>query len=448
MKANIPLRRLLAIPVMTALLMLASALAGPAFAAAGNSSGCPTSIKNILVANNVAANFSNSGNTTTYTFLSLTNENPVDGVPGLVKYCVYPTPASLPNAVTVQAIGANGANWIYKKDPADFAFVRPGGNKTNIPLDGKTTTMGTAIWETVPTDQTIILHIADPKVCASIYGGTPPTCFVKPKPGPICNKGDSSIAYNAMPFGVVNCNNPSLGFEATQTNEFGDRVALAGTNRTLVSLKVLFSSFACSDSGHWNTGNCVTSAPNATFTHPITANIYEVADCSGTPCPGNLLASVNQTKTIPYRSSADAVKCPLAYSGETAGSRWFNPDADPVQVPDQCEAAKKTVLEFNFPTGTMLPDQVIWTVKFNTTHYGYTPIGESTTCFVTSIPGPGCPYDSLNVGAKSHVNAPYAGTDIDDSEAFISFGTPSALLVQDFGWQANRPEGAIITTAP
>jgi len=56
------------------------------------------------------------------------------------------------------------------------------------------------------------------------------------------------------------------------------------------------------------------------------------------------------------------------------------------------------VLTFNFPSGTPLPDNV-WTVAFNTTHYGANPIGEGAACFGTSG---GCPHDSLNVDDKSY----------------------------------------------
>jgi hypothetical protein len=178
----------------------------PALAASSASSGCPTSPKNFLVAPNVAATFSNSGTTTTYTFISLTNDNPVNGVPGLVKYCVYPSPATdEPTSINVQAVGEDGSKWISRQDPKEFAFVRPGGNKTDIPLDGKTTTMGTATFNTLPTGQTILLHIADPAVCASTYPGTTsPTCFVKPNSlVSACNIGDgaTTAAYNAIPFG-------------------------------------------------------------------------------------------------------------------------------------------------------------------------------------------------------------------------------------------------------
>jgi hypothetical protein len=307
--------------------------------------------------------------------------------------------------------------------------------------------MGTATWGELPTNQKIILHIADPTVCTNLYGsGASATCFVKPSAGPICNLGDTTVAYNAMPFGVVNCLNPALGFEATSTSEFGDEVGLAGTARDLVSLKVLFASFAC-QSGHWNTADC-TSASGATFTHPITANIYAV-DTSTTPqSPGALLATVTQTKAIPYRPSADPT-CPANAGGAPAGAAWFNPQAPGGGA---CQNSISTVLTFNF-AGDALPDDVIWTVAFDTTHYGSSPIGESASCFGGVG---GCPYDSLNVGAKSYSGAPYAGTDNDPNGAFLSstwtgaycdngVGGTGSLRLDTGCWTGFRPLGEIIT---
>ena len=65
---------------------------------------------------------------TTYRFFS-SNENPTGGVPGLMKYCVYPTPSSttLP-AIHVDARGFNNALWVGVKGTKNFGFVRPGGN--------------------------------------------------------------------------------------------------------------------------------------------------------------------------------------------------------------------------------------------------------------------------------------------------------------------------------
>jgi hypothetical protein len=427
----------------SATLFVVAGTAGPAVAAAGN--GCPSNkvVGSLPTATNVGASFTNNGTTSTYTFSSLTNENPTGGVPGLVKYCVYPTPASQPTTITVAATGANGKTWVSSKGSNNFAFARPGGDKTNIPLNGTTTTMGTATWNTAPTNQTIVLHINDPAVCTNLYGaGTPLTCFVKPSTGPICNQGDTTVAYNAMPTDVVNCLNPALGYEATSTSEFGDEVGLAGTARGLVSLKVDFQSFAC-ESGHWfDAGGC-TSTPGATFTHPITAKIYD---------PGNLttpIAWVTQTQTIPYRPSSNAT-CPANSGPAPAGAAWFNPLAPGGGA---CQNSIATVLTFNFPAGTTLPDTVVWTVAFNTTHFGAAPIGEAASCFGTSG---GCAYDSLNVGAKTYSEAPYAGTDTDPAGAVLDSDWTGAYcdnglsgtgtLRFDTGcWTNFKPLGEIIT---
>ena len=69
-------------------------------------------------------------------------------------------------------------------------------------------------------------------------------------------------------------NVPSVGFQATQTAELGDRIRFAGTNRNLQSVTVTMSSWAC-QTGAWENGNCA-SAPGATFSHPITFTISEV----------------------------------------------------------------------------------------------------------------------------------------------------------------------------
>lgn len=444
--------------------------AGPAAAATG--SGCPASktVGTLPTASNVAASFSNSSRTTTYTFSSLTNENPVGGVPGLIKYCVYPSPSALPTSHTVNATGANGAKWVYATGSKNFAFVRPGGNKTNIPLDGKTTTMGTATWNTLPASQTIILHINDPTACASLFpGSTSATCFVKPSTGPRCTTGDTNVAYNAMPFDVVNCLNPAIGFEATSTSEFGNGVTLAsGTGRSLSQLKVDFQSFAC-QSGHWNTGDC-SSAAGSTFDWPITANIYDPNGVGGLTTP---IATVTTTQTIPYRPSASgATTCPSTGNppGQwTAGSQWFNPQA---VGGGACQNSIGTVLTFNFPSGTVLPGTVVWTVAFNTSDFGVTP-QRPQACNTgpdTNFPGltdGGCPYDSLNVGDNgntggannptSHIdNAPYAGTDTTPASAYLSSTWTGAycdngaagtgFLRLDQGcWDGLRPLGEIIT---
>ncbi|HMA39328.1 MAG TPA: hypothetical protein VKP10_04585 [Gemmatimonadales bacterium] len=398
------------------------------------SSACPNrnALGKFQPADNVAASFSVNGKIATYSFAAV-NENSAGGVPGLIKYCVYSTPAAKPTDHDVQATGANGALWTFRGDSGAFSFGRPDGDPSNIPLDGNTTVIGTATWAEVPGTQTILLHINDPAVCANLYGGDPGTCFVKSGQTSACilDRGETNVAYNAMPFGAADCGASSLGFEATGTKEFGDEVQLAGSTRRLVSLKVLFSSWAC-ESGHWFDGACSTS-PGATFTHDVTANIYAVAVCGGNPCPGALLASVTETQTVPYRPSTDpqcAVLNPADPDPFYYKYGWFNP------VVDACKPQIPTVLTFDFTSKNVtLPDEVIWTVAFNTTHYGAAPIGQGAACFT----GPGgCPYDSFNVGAQTYPGAPYAGIDVQPDTAFVNG-------VGEKDWANYRPLGEIIT---
>jgi hypothetical protein len=445
----------LATLTVTTTLFAVAVAAGPASAATG--SGCPPkkTLGSLATASNVAAGFSNDSNTqtTTYTFSSLTNENPVGGVPGLMKYCVYPTPVSQPTHHTVSTQGSNGADWLFGKGSNNFAFLRPGGNRTNIPLDGTTTTMGTAIWSDLPTTQKIILHINDPTVCATLYGaGTPGTCFVKPSalppPGPICDKGDTSVAYNAMPFDVVNCLNPGVAFEANQWNEFGDSVTLAGASRTLKSLTVDFQSFACV-TGTWDNqsgndpcgGGTTPGVSPGTFTWPITANIY-AADTNGLPTGSALATTGPVDEQIPFRPNADPTNC------SSTPTKWFNPLAPNGGA---CQNSIATKLTFDFSSVTLPADgNVVWTVAFNTSTSGYSPTGDQTPACTTAPVCPLNPADSLNVGDKTYNGtSPYAGTSLFDTNGGLAVGSkgqlpaPLGFFTPD---DNGRPLGEIITT--
>jgi len=182
--------------------------------------------------------------------------------------------------------------------------------------------------------------------------------------------------YNNIPSPLPG-NLLSWGFEAAGTSEFGDRVMFApATGRALTTVNVTMSSFGC-QSGYWFSGDCVT-APGATFSHPITLNIYNVA--AGNQV-GTLIGSVTQTFAVPYRPSADNVNC----TGNDAG-KWFDASSS------ACFNGKASIVTFNL-SGLVVPNQVIFGVAYNTTHYGYMPIG---TAPCSSSPG-GCGYDALNV---------------------------------------------------
>ena len=194
-------------------------------------------------------------------------------------------------------------------------------------------------------------------------------------------------------------NLPSVGAEAYSFNEFGDEVTLApSTPRRLKRVTVTLSSWGC-EQGHWYSGDCVTT-PGDTFAMPITLNIYKATNTDPSTDPvlaGPLIATVTQTFNVPYRPSAD----PLC-TGADAG-KWFLNGSG-------CFNGLAHNVTFTFPFRTILPETVVYGLAYNTTHYGYNPIGESAACYTSSG---GCPYDSLNIALSPTVTVgskPYPDT--------------------------------------
>ncbi len=233
--------------------------------------------------------------------------------------------------------------------------------------------------------------------------------------------------YSAIPVNLPG-NVSSVGFEASSTSEFGDQVMFRGTARRAQTVRVVMSSWGC-QSGHWTTNDCKTKG-TATFNHPITLNIYAL---SGTPgVPGPLLASKTVTFKLRYRPSADPVHCP------TAPGKWYD------QTNRTCYNGFAQKIEFNLATlNVQLPNDVIWGIAYNTTHYGYTPIGETAACFSTPA---GCGYDSLNVGAQTFNPDIIVGTDTDPDVVFVNAkggycaGGPTDTFRADSGcWLPYRP---------
>lgn len=213
--------------------------------------------------------------------------------------------------------------------------------------------------------------------------------------------GSNGPGYNAIP-SQVKGNVASIGFQASRTTEFGDAVGLSGTNRTLSSMKVLLSSWAC-QTGAWETGDCTTT-PGATFDVPITFTIY---DSTGT----TELASTTQHVAVAYRPSASA-QC----TGDDAG-KWYNPSDK------TCYNGYPQTVTMSMSASAKLPDNVVWSVQYKT---------------FTTNGGVSTPADALNVGANSFPNAPYSGTDLDADAVFVNGGLES-------GWTGYRPLGAIST---
>lgn len=191
-------------------------------------------------------------------------------------------------------------------------------------------------------------------------------------------------------------NLPSVGAEAYAFNELGDGVTFAGTSRNLRNVTVTLSSWGC-QSGHWYSNDCVTT-PGATFSVPITFNIYD----AGNPLPGSLIATRTQTFSVPYRPSADHTNC--------TGGRWYH------AVDGTCFNGLATNITFNFSSqNVVLPNSAVYGIVYNTTSYGPSPIGTSASCFASSG---GCPYDSMNialapvvtVGSKPYPDTLYQNT--------------------------------------
>ncbi|HEY2639685.1 MAG TPA: hypothetical protein VGI66_07335 [Streptosporangiaceae bacterium] len=194
--------------------------------------------------------------------------------------------------------------------------------------------------------------------------------FATPGPG-------TSVIYNSVVASPLPGNVPSVGAEAYSFNEFGNEVKFSGTstNRSLTNVVVEMSSWGCV-TGHWYSGDCATP-PGATFDEPITFNVYGP---STNGRPGALIASATQTFAIPYRPSAS----PKCGAGD---GRWYDSKLR------ACFNGLATTINFSF-SGVTLPDQVVYGITYNTSHYGYHPVGQSTACYAS--PG-GCGYDSLNI---------------------------------------------------
>jgi hypothetical protein len=166
----------------------------------------------------------------------------------------------------------------------------------------------------------------------------------------------------------------SEAFQATQTSEFGGEIQLAGTQRQDPTITVTMSSWGCQSAP---SGVCTTT-PGATFSHPITLNLYGVLP-SGEP--GSLIASVTQTFAIPFRPSANAA---------CANPNQWSPDAGA-----NCFNGLANNIAFDLTgRGISLPDKVIVALAYPTSNYGKPAIGPQPC---TSTPQ-GCGYDSLNVG--------------------------------------------------
>lgn len=198
----------------------------------------------------------------------------------------------------------------------------------------------------------------------------------------------SKVLYNSLVPAPGNL--PSIGFEATQTAQFGNEISLTRSAKA-ANVVVTMDSWGC-QSGSWTDDTCTTT-PGSTFGEPLTLNIFRApatnpttqADTPGNGVPGTLIASVTKTFAIPYRPSANNTKC----IGDELGD-WFDARNG------ECFAGLATNVTFNLTSlHVTLPKTFVFGIAYNTSDYGAAPYGDATACHSTSE---GCGYNSLNVG--------------------------------------------------
>jgi hypothetical protein len=197
------------------------------------------------------------------------------------------------------------------------------------------------------------------------------------------------VIYDSIP-SPLPPNVPSVGFQATQTAEFGDDVSFAGTLRHVTTAVVTMSAWA--KHSDWP------GYPAEGFSHPITLNLYNVDhSVPANPAVGTLITSVTQTFLIPWRPEADP----------SCGTAWLASDS-------QCYNGLAFNITFNL--SALLPDEIIYGIAYNTNTWGYAPLHASG------------PYESLNVGLRDYTSFPgplTVGTDVDSDALFWNTSTAS-----------------------
>jgi len=186
-----------------------------------------------------------------------------------------------------------------------------------------------------------------------------------------------TVIYSDIPSPLPG-NLASVGFQATQTSEFGGQVEFGPGSWKSPTVKVTMSSFACV-TGNWFKGDCETPS-GSKFEWPITISLYSVEPDNSV---GTLMARASKTFKLPYRPSFNILHC----NSENAG-KWYS------GASKKCFNGKA----FNISLGlnvAKLPEKAIVSVAYNTSGYGAVPQGYATAC---ASKEEGCFYDSLNVG--------------------------------------------------
>jgi Tol biopolymer transport system component len=296
------------------------ALIGAAPASAGNGCQPAQTIENRLPSDLVGASFTVAANTATYEFDSLVDRSPSGGIPGLIEYCVYPG-STEPDSVTVTATGDNGDDWQDPPAFESFSFVRPDGNPSNIPLDGTSTTMGTATWSGgVPPNQILVLHINDADECDELYNEGAETCWVLPSGTPppqtpeVITEPHFKDSHDPVP-----PDGPYPNFQAPVGAEVHDSATVDGTSNGTPEGEVKFEQF--------DNGTC-SGPPADTDTVDLSDGEADQAKNYPPLMQGDTLsfrASYNSSDTSKWAHSVSAcevitVVCQVAFASKRTGT--------------------------------------------------------------------------------------------------------------------------------
>jgi hypothetical protein len=169
-----------------------------------------------------------------------------------------------------------------------------------------------------------------------------------------------TVIYSTVP-SPLPPNSPSLGYEATSTQEFGDLIQFSGASLNLTGVTVGMSNWAYES--EWEPLGTSTG-----FNIPLTLNLYNVG---AGDTVGSMIATQTIDAFIPWRPEPTPGTCAPGSNNDYLGSDG------------QCYAGSNSTVSFDF-TGTTVPDEIIYGLAYNTTDYGYNPTG---------VPGPD---ESLN----------------------------------------------------
>lgn len=196
----------------------------------------------------------------------------------------------------------------------------------------------------------------------------------------------------------------SYSYESWGVAEAGDGIEFSTNGpQTLDSARVIVSSWACESGTGWAAENevpCETE-PGSTFEVPITLNLYDPNDDM------SLIDSRTRTFDIPFRPSSNP-ECDETVNGQGWG--------------DDCFLGLAHAITFDL-SGIEVPDEIVYGVAWNTSDYGYDPIGDGAAC--AAVQYAGCPYDLLNLGTEGDAPAD-VGTDLSPNGAFQYAVFPSS----------------------